>query len=138
VRPRREESGVSFRPGFRLSEIDVGILILGVVVPTLIARFHEPLALFMFFAVAHFFLFCNVLRMSRSRELTWAALFVLLAGGTLRSGFPPFGIALWVMLAVTVVLAIVDMSRPSYHGIFWQRLNPGLPQWWEANRKGPA
>ena len=66
------------------------------------------------------------------------ALFVLLAGGTLRSGFPPFGIALWVMLAVTVVLAIVDMSRPSYHGIFWQRLNPGLPQWWEANRKGPA
>lgn len=126
---------MDFRPGFRLSEIDVGILLLGVLASVLIARFYELLAVALLFTLGHFFLFCNVLRMSRPLELVWAVLFVLLAAGTILNGFPPWSYTLYAMLVVTAILAIIQVLRPSYHGVFWRRLNPNLPQWWAVNRK---
>ena len=129
---------VDFRPGFRLSEIDVGVLILGILASVLLARFDEPFAVALLFTLAHFFLFCNVLRMSRPLELVWAALFVLLAVSTILIGFPPWSYTLSAMLAVTAILAVVQVLRPSYHGVFWRQLNPNLPQWWAANRKNQA
>jgi hypothetical protein len=30
------------------------------------------------------------------------------------------------------VLVIFEMRKPSYHGVFWRRVNPNLRQWWEA------
>ncbi len=109
---------MDFRPGFRLSEIDVGVLMLGVLASGLLARFDESFAVALLFTLAHFFLFCNVLRMSRSLELVWALLFVLLAAST--------------------ILAVVQVLRSSYHGVFWRQLNPNLPQWWAVNRKNQA
>ena len=70
---------LKFQPGFRLSEMDVGIIMLGVCVSVLLARLDERLGMMVLFVLAHFFLFCNVLRMSRPLELIWAGLFVLLA-----------------------------------------------------------
>jgi hypothetical protein len=29
-------------------------------------------------------------------------------------------------------VVIVEMRKPSYHGVGWQRINPGLPAWWDA------
>lgn len=128
------EQPVVFRPGFRLSEIDAGVLILGVVVMPVLGRFHEMLAFVLLFTLGHFFLFCNVLRMSRPLELVWAMIFVCLAGSALRIGFPPWSYTFSVMLVITIVLAIIEMRRPSYHGVFWRQLNPNLQQWWDANK----
>jgi hypothetical protein len=125
----------NFRPGFRISEIDVGVLMLGTLVSVLLARFDESFAVAILFTIAHFFLFCNVLRMSRPLELAWAALFVLLAASTILIGFPTWSHTFSVMLAVTAILAFIQVLQPSYHGAFWRRLNPNLPHWWAINRR---
>jgi hypothetical protein len=84
------------------------------------------------FVLAHFFLFCNVVRMARPLELTWAAVFVVLAGATVAFGTPGWLATAAVSLVVTVVVAVVEMRKPSYHGVGWRWVNPGLPTWWEA------
>ena len=129
------DDALDFRPGFRLSEIDVGVLIAGVLSSVLIARFDEWFAFVVLFTLGHFFLFCNVLRMSRPLELLWAVLFVLLAVNTILLGFPPWIYTFSIMLLATIILTVVQALRPSYHGVFWRQLNPDLPQWWAANRE---
>ena len=126
---------LKFQPGFRLSEMDVGILMLGVCAAVLLARFDERLGLASLFVLAHFFMFCNVLRMSRPLELIWAVLFVLLAGSTFTFGLPSWNSTLAAMLVITLILAFVQILLPSYHGVLWLKFNPNLEQWWDA-RKG--
>lgn len=127
-----------FRPGFRLSKIDVGVVILGILVSVLVTRFDESFAVVILFTVAHFFLFCNVLRMIRMLELVWAVLFVLLAASSYYVGYPPLSYTLYGMLVVTAILSAIQMLRPSYHGVFWRRINPNLPRWWSANKQTQA
>lgn len=122
-----------FRPGFRLSKVDVGVLITGTLGSVLAARFEPPLGAAVAFTVAHFFLFCNVLRMARSLELIWAAFFVLLAGSAILQNIPLWSHTFAAMLVITFILAVLQLRKPSYHGVFWQRINPQLPQWW-ANK----
>lgn len=43
-----------------------------------------------------------------------------------------WALAFILSLLVTVVVMILQLRRPSYHGLGWQRINPGLPQWWQA------
>ena len=105
---------------------------LGVCVAVLLARLDERLGLALLFVLAHFFLFCNVLRMSRPLELIWAVLFVLLAGSTFTFGFSSWNTTLVGMLVVTVILAIIQFLLSSYHGVFWRKINPNLKQWWAA------
>ena len=125
-------STLKFQPGFRLSELDIGFLILGVCAAVLLARLDERLGMAILFVLAHFFLFCNVLRMSRPLELVWAAIFVLLAGSTFYFDLPPWNYTMTVMLVVTLMLAFVQMLQPSYHGVFWRKINPNLEQWWSV------
>ena len=123
---------LKFQPGFRLSEMDVGILLLGLCGSVLLARWDERLGLALLFVLAHFFLFCNVLRMSRPLELIWAVLFVLLAGSTFTFGVPSWNYSLAGMLVVTLILAFIQILLPSYHGVLWRKINPNLEQWWLA------
>ena len=123
---------LKFQPGFRLSEMDVGIVMLGICSSVLLARLDERLGVASLFVLAHFFLFCNVLRMSRPLELIWAVLFVLLAGSTFYFGLPPWHYTLIAMLVVTLILAFVQILQPSYHGVVWRKFNPNLKQWWDA------
>ncbi|XOF34073.1 MAG: hypothetical protein ACL93V_01885 [Candidatus Electrothrix sp. YB6] len=116
-----------FRPGFRLSAVDIIVLILGAVWSILLHGMDNPLGLLIFFTFAHFFLFCNVLRMRRSFELIWAALFLLAAGSSLFFRVPGWPGTIVIMLGITVILAILQMRQPSYHGVFWKRINPDLP-----------
>jgi hypothetical protein len=109
--------------------MDVGFLMLGVCAAVLLARLDERLGLTLLFVFAHFFLFCNVLRMSRPLELILAALFVLLAGSTFYFDLPPWNYTVAVMLVVTLILAFVQILQPSYHGVFWRKINPNLEQW---------
>jgi len=34
---------------------------------------------------------------------------------------------------VTVAVVVVEMCKPSYHGVGWQRINPRLREWWAEN-----
>ena len=122
-----------FHPGFRLSEFDVGVLIVGISLSVIVGRTDEWLGFAVAFTVAHFFLFCNVLRMSRPYELTWAALFVLMAASTILRDFPLWSHTFWVMLLCTFIFGALEMRKPSYHGVCWRFVNPNLPQWWATN-----
>jgi hypothetical protein len=33
---------------------------------------------------------------------------------------------------VTGIVVVVEMRKPSYHGVGWKWINPGLPAWWES------
>jgi len=125
------KSAAIFCPGFRLSVRDVVTLVLGVMASTLAACVELWMGAVIGFTVSHFFLFCNVFRIARTLELIWAAIFLGLAGSSILSQVPTWYVTFSVSLLATIVLVIVQMRKPSYHGIYWKRINPNLPQWWE-------
>ncbi len=125
-----------FAPGWRLSGFDAVILLLGIIGSFVLGFYVWWMALVVAFAVGHFFLFCNIVRMSRSLELVWATVFVALCAATILIEFPGW---LWTAvfsIGLTFVLVMVEMRKPSYHGIGWQRINPNLREWWEKRFGG--
>lgn len=84
------------------------------------------------FVLGHFFLFCNVVRMSRPLEIAWAAVFVVLGTATVALDTPGWRATVSVSLVATVVVVIVQMCMPTYHGLGWQWINPELPNSWES------
>ncbi len=84
------------------------------------------------FVVLHFFIFCNVLRMSRSLELVWAGAFAGMVIMAISFGFLTWPLVLAISLVVTLAVAVIELRRPSYHGVGWRRVNPRLPEWWKA------
>lgn len=125
-----------FSPGFRLSVMDMIVLVAGVIGSLLAAKVESWLGMATAFTVGHFFLFCNVFRMSRPLELAWAALFLLLTGSTAIMQQPGWFASFALSLAGTVVVVVFQMRQPSYHGIGWKIINPQLPQWWQARGNG--
>ena len=121
-----------FAPGFRLSVRDVVVIVIGAVAAVWLASMEPWWGFIVAFVVAHFFLFCNVVRMARSLELAWAATFLALASSTLLTQSPAWPVTAAVSLAVTVVVVVLQMRKPSYHGLGWQRINPGLREWWSS------
>ena len=132
---------MKFQPGFRLSVIDVIVLLAGGLLAWRLWELAWWAGLVVVFVVGHFFLFCNVFRLARVPELIWAGTFVLLCSATILAGFPSWPLTLALSLALTVVLIGREMRKPSYHGICWQGVNPRLRQWWDEaksrNRPSP-
>ena len=127
----------AFEPGFRLSLVDVLVLVGGAAFVVWAHGWNRRLAWAAAFVLLHFFLFCNVVRMSRPLELLWAAAFaglVVAYDRQLLTWPLLFGIA----AALTVVLSIVEMRMPSYHGLGWRRINPQLESRWRAQHREPA
>ena len=62
---------------------DVVVIVIGAVAAFALATLVPWWGLMVAFVVAHFFLFCNVVRMARPLELVWAATFLALAASTL-------------------------------------------------------
>lgn len=122
----------AFAPGFRLSALDVIILVVGVVTAFALVMVVWWGGFVVGFVVAHFFLFCNVVRMARLLELAWAGVFVALAAATVALDAPGWPVTATVSLVATVAVVVVQMRKPSYHGLGWQWINPGLPAWWET------
>jgi len=120
-----------FQPGFRLAVLDVAVLIVGGIVSAYMMTIDRWFGFAIAFVVLHFFVFCNVLRMSRPLELIWAGIFAALAITAISQSLLSWPIVFAVSTVVTGIVAFIETRRPSYHGIGWQRLNPRLPEWWQ-------
>ena len=123
----------AFSPGFRLSALDALILAGGVAAAIFAPN---PFAIIAATAIGHFFLFCNVFRMSRRPELIWAATFTLLSAATLFFGLPGWPATAALSFALAAILIARETRQPYYHGIAWRRLNPRLPEWWQSRQDG--
>ena len=123
----------TFNPGFRISTLDVVVLLLGASFAAGISFVEPWIGVATVFAVTHFFVFCNVVRLARPLELTWAATFIVLATITVILDAWSWPVTLGLALVWSTALVAIELRKPSYHGAFWRQINPGLPQWWEAN-----
>ncbi|MDA8745432.1 hypothetical protein N9N28_12430 [Rubripirellula amarantea] len=124
----------AFQPGFRLTFVDVLVLLVGAGAAAVLWQRSMWLGVGVAFVVGHFFLFCNVFRISRALELSWASVFVLLASITGTTGWPGWGWTFAGSVIATVVVVSAELGKQSYHGMGWQRVNPRLPAWWESQR----
>jgi len=120
-----------FSPGFRFSFLDLIVLVVGAVSVVLLWSVEWWLSLIVCVPFVHFFLFCNIFRVSRMLELTWAGVYITLAGSTIVCGIPGWWPTAIVSVLVAAVIVLLEMRKPYYHGIGWQRINPGLPSLWE-------
>jgi hypothetical protein len=111
---------------------DVIVLVAGATGAVLAAQVLWWLGLIVALVVGHFFLFCNVFRVARPLELAWSVLFVALAGGTIAFDQLGWPVALSITLIGTLLVILAQVRKPSYHGIAWERFNPKLRDWWEA------
>jgi hypothetical protein len=127
------DSRKEFSPGFRLSLRDVIVLALGAGAASWLTTIEPWWAFMVAFVLAHFFLFCNVVRMARALELAWAAIFVAMAACTLLLDVPGWAATTAASLVVTLSVVVAQMRRPSYHGVGWQTINPRLREWWERS-----
>ena len=121
-----------FAPGFRFSVVDGIVLAGGTAAVIALSMYVWWWGFVPGFVLAHFFLFCNVVRMARPLELVWSGAFVVLTGTTLAFETPGWLVTAMGSLLVTAIVVVVEMRKPSYHGVGWQRINPGLPAWREA------
>ena len=125
--PQRE-----FNPGFRFSAFDAFFLVAGSLGAWFAWSRTWWLGLIVAFVVGHFFLFCNVFRISRSLEFIWAVVFLILTGFTVTTGHPTWTITTVLSLALAAVLVFLELRKPSYHGVGWNYFNPRLRHWWDA------
>ena len=121
-----------FSPGVRLSSVDVFVLVAGTAGVASASTMTWWYGLVSGFVLAHFFLFCNVFRVSRPLELLWAGAFVTLVVTTILWNVPGWWPTTLGSVCVAALVVAVEMRKPSYHGVGWRRINPGLPDWWEA------
>jgi cell division protein FtsW (lipid II flippase) len=118
--------------GFRFTPSDAVAIVVFISVAAVFQHSGSPLWWMLLIAAGHFFLFCNVFRIIRRRELIWAGLFILNIGLWLWFGELTWSCILACQLPVTVVLIFADMRSPGYHGIFAKQLNPQLNDYLEG------
>lgn len=122
-----------FAPGFRILTHDKWVLMIASSLTIIIYQYSELMSLVIAMAALHFFLFCNVFRISRLPELLWSAVFVgsayLLNRGT-------FSVSTMILVSEVTAAALILWScrQPDYHGIYWRRWNPDLQKWWESKQ----
>lgn len=80
---------MKFNPGFRISKLDIAVIIVALAVAVWLYGHSAKLSFVVVFVVAHFFLFCNIVRMSRTPELIWGAIFSIVFISSMQYGFPP-------------------------------------------------
>lgn len=124
-----------FRPGFRMSWFDAAVLLVGAILAWLVGDRMAIGGLLVGFVVGHFFLFCNVFRIARNSELLWAGVFLSLAVSTVLCQAQGWWVTIPVSLVLSTFLIWLEMRKPSYHGIGWQRINPNLETWWKDHRR---
>ena len=127
-----QQSGAKeFRPGLRFSVMD-GCIVVATILSLYFTRHLEwYVGFIIYFTVGHFFLFCNVFRISRIPELIWSGIFLAATIGTIIFSIPGWPLTIAISLVTTIILIAREVKKPSYHGIMWRRFNPNLHDWWE-------
>jgi hypothetical protein len=126
----------SFRPGFRFSAGDAAMLLAAAAFAWWVYdRNGLWLVKVTAFVVGNFFLFCNVFRIGRSLELLWTVVFLILAAARLRMGALEWSTIYLISGGLTIALVLIEMRKPSYHGVGWNTINPGLRDWWLKEKK---
>jgi hypothetical protein len=115
-----QESSASKSSGFRFAVTDAIVLGVAAAGAWLLHPVEPLLTWLIVFAVGHFFLFCNVIRMRRSYELVWAALFLVNFGAFGVALGAPFK-ALLVQFPFTLLLVLLEVRDPRYRGMFARR-----------------
>jgi hypothetical protein len=95
-------------------------------------RLDNPLWWMFVIAAGHFFLFCNVFRIVRRRELIWAGLYIVNIGAWFWAENLTWTRVLLCQLPITAWLVVADMRGPGYHGVFASRLNERLDDYLEG------
>lgn len=126
---------MEFKPGFRFSMFDAAILIAALLLVFFTHSYGLTYSVLVIFVILHFFLFCNIVRMSRIPELIWASFFLLAFYFHLKLSAITFVQALVSCISVTFILIFLEVIKPSYHGVFWKKLNPKLSEWFSENKK---
>jgi hypothetical protein len=126
----RPSSTKLFRPGFRISVLDVFFLVGLSFLSLTVWLFDAGLALLIFLPAGAFFLFCNVFRIRRVPELLWTLAYLPLAAWAYLS---EIGLSAPILLLVGWAAALIgnDVRHPGYHGVFWKQWNPTLPEWFD-------
>jgi hypothetical protein len=117
--------------GFRFSITDAVAIGVFACATAVLWRLDNPFWWILAIAAGHFFLFCNVFRIVRRRELIWAGLFILNIGIWAWFDHLNWAYLLPCQLPITAGLVVADMCAPGYHGIFASRLNPRLNDYLE-------
>lgn len=102
--------------GFRLSPFDLVFLAVGVLAVVLTRGFPGNPSTLIAIVVGHFFLFCNVVRLRRSFELAWAAVFVALAVIGWGLGIQSWIVPLVFVTPYTGLLVLLEIRSGRYHG----------------------
>jgi hypothetical protein len=118
--------------GFRFSLTDALAILSFMSAATVLWRLGILLWWMLAIAAGHFFLFCNVFRIVRRRELAWSGLFILNVGIWTWLDLLAWPCVLLCQLPITVGLVVADMRSPGYHGVFASRLNPRLNDYLEG------
>jgi hypothetical protein len=118
--------------GFRLSIIDAVVLVAAGPATWLAWPRIGALAGVIPLVVLHFFLFCNIFRIHRTKELIWAAVCVVNVFAWAAFGETSWAGILSVQLPLTVGLIIWEIRGPWYHGICARQWNARLDDYLEA------
>ena len=118
--------------GFRFSLTDALAILAFLIAAGALWRSGNLLWWVLVIAAGHFFLFCNVFRIVRRRELLWAGLFIANVGAWSWFDLLTWSHVLLCQLPITVGLVAVDMRSTGYHGVFARRLNPRLNDYLEG------
>jgi hypothetical protein len=106
--------------------IDIAVLGIGSVAAAVAWKSFWWAGLVIAFVLGQFFLFCNVFRVARKPELIWSAFFLFVAVPTVLTDIPGWPLTIATALLSTVGVVVCEMRKPSYHGIGWRWINPGL------------
>jgi hypothetical protein len=114
--------------GFRFSALDALVLLLVGGLLAVVQPASDSPVWAVAVVLGHFFLFCNVFRIQRSKELLWAAIFVVNVAFGLTEGKKTIdwpGVLL-IQTPVTLGVILWEMRGPWYHGVFAKRINARL------------
>jgi hypothetical protein len=117
--------------GFRFYATDAAVIVSATACVMALKWRGSPLWWMLATVVGHFFLFCNLVRLRRRFEITWALLFVLNVGIWSASDQLSAFHVLGGQFPVTAALITAELRSSRYHGIFARRLNTRLDDYLE-------
>jgi hypothetical protein len=112
--------------GFRFSLADALALLVLAAVAVVLYRTGNLLWWLVLFVGGHFFLFCNVFRVNRRCELTWAGLLLLNAGLWSFRNHLDWLHVVACQIPVSIAVIVSEIRSSTYHGILADRINPKL------------